>query len=72
MVEPVKKNGVGYMDPELVAVTANTVQTYMGGKDLPPIDKMYTNKFIGSVKLTDQEWAAVQARSEKYLPKKAS
>jgi NitT/TauT family transport system substrate-binding protein len=72
MVEPVRKNGVGYMDPELVAVTANTVQTYMGGKDLPPIDKMYTNKFIGSVKLTDQEWAVVQARSEKYLPKKAS
>src|SRR4051794_9381873 len=72
MVEPVKKNGVGYMDPDLVTVTATTVQTYMGGKDLPPVDKMYTNKFIGSVKLTDQEWAAVQARSEKYLPKKAS
>jgi NitT/TauT family transport system substrate-binding protein len=72
MVEPVRKNGLGYMDPELVAVTANTVQTYMGVKDLPPVDKLYTNKFIGSVKLTDQEWAAVQARSEKYLPKKAS
>jgi len=72
MVEPVRKNGVGYMDPELVAVTANTVQTYMGGKDLPAVDKMYTNKFIGSVKLTDQEWAAVQERSQKYLPKKAS
>jgi NitT/TauT family transport system substrate-binding protein len=72
MVDPVRKNGVGYMDPELVAVTANTVQTYMGGKDLPAVDKMYTNKFIGSVKLTDQEWAAVQERSQKYLPKKAS
>ncbi|HKH27587.1 MAG TPA: ABC transporter substrate-binding protein [Sphingomicrobium sp.] len=72
MVEPVRKNGVGYMDPELVAITANTVQTYMGGKDLPAVDKMYTNKFIGSVKLTDQEWAAVQERSQKYLPKKAS
>jgi NitT/TauT family transport system substrate-binding protein len=72
MVESVRKNGVGYMDPELVAITANTVQTYMGGKDLPSVDKMYTNKFVGSVKLTDQEWAAVQERSQKYLPKKAS
>jgi NitT/TauT family transport system substrate-binding protein len=72
MVESVRKNGVGYMDPDLVAITANTVQTYMGGKDLPAVDTMYTNKFIGSVKLTDQEWSAVQARSEKYLPKKAS
>ena len=72
MVEPARKNGIGYMDPEVVAITARTVQTYMGGKDLPAVDKMYTNKFVGSVKLTDEEWTAVQARSEKYLPKKAT
>ena len=72
VVDPVRKNGLGYMDPESVAVTAETVKTYMGGKDLPAVDKLFTNKFVGSVKLTEQEWAAVQARSEKYLPKKAS
>ena len=37
---------------------------------LPPVDKLYTNQFVGNVKLTDAEWNAVEARSAKYLPKK--
>lgn len=71
LVPSVKQHGLGYMDPDLVNITVQTVKNYMGAKDLPPVDKMYTNKFVGSVKLTDQEWAAVQARSQKYLPQKA-
>lgn len=70
LVPSVKQNGLGYMDPDLVGVTAKTVETYMGVKNVPPIDQMYTNKFIGSVKLSDQEWTNVQARAEKYLPRK--
>lgn len=72
LVPSVKENGLGYMDPELVDVTAKTVQTYMGVKDVPPADKLVTNKFIGPIKLTNEEWSAVQSRAEKYLPKKAS
>ena len=68
-VAPVKKNGLGFMDPEAVATTAKTVQTYMGVANLPPIDKLYSNQFIGSARLTDAEWATVDARSQKYLPK---
>jgi len=70
MVPSFKDKGLGYMDPELMKITANSVQTYMGVKNLPSVDKMYTNKFVGSVKLSDSEWSAVQKRSEKYLPKK--
>ena len=72
MVPAFKEKGLGTMDPELMKVTAESVQTYMGVKNLPPVDKLYTNKFVGSVKLTDAEWAAVAARSDKYLPKKPS
>jgi NitT/TauT family transport system substrate-binding protein len=68
MVPSFKEKGLGYMDPDLMKVTAETVKTYMGAKQLPPLDKMYTNKFIGSTKLTDAEWKTVEARSEKYLP----
>jgi NitT/TauT family transport system substrate-binding protein len=67
----VEKNGLGFMDPALMQVTAATVKQYMGAEDLPDVSKLFTNQFIGSVNLTDQEWAAVAARSEKYLPKKA-
>jgi NitT/TauT family transport system substrate-binding protein len=70
MVPSFKNQGLGYMDPELMKVTASTVSTYMGVKNMPPADKLYTNKFVGGVKLTDTEWAAVEKRSEKILPKR--
>ena len=64
---------LGYMDPDLVATTAKTVETYMGVKNAAAdCDKLFTNKFVGAVKLTEAEWAEVEKRSEKYLPRKSS
>jgi len=40
-------------------------------KSMPKLDAMYTNKFVGSVKLTDTEWKTTEDRSQKYLPKRA-
>jgi len=71
LAESVKLNGLGYMDPALVATTANTVKTYMDVKNAPELDKLYTNRFVGSVKLSEAEWQAVEARSEKYIPRKS-
>ena len=51
-----KKDGLGYMEPALVEQTARTVETYMGVKNLPKTDTMFTNKFVGSARLTDAEW----------------
>ena len=59
------------MDPELVATTAATVKAYMGVANLPAVDKLYSNQFVGSVKLSDAEGGAVELRSQKFLPKKA-
>jgi NitT/TauT family transport system substrate-binding protein len=70
MVDSFRNNGLGFMDPELVATTAKTVETYMGVKNVPPVDAMFTNKFVGAAKLTDHEWLAVEQRSQKYLPSK--
>jgi hypothetical protein len=72
VVPAVRQHGLGYMDPDLVATTAKTVETYMGVKNAPPLDKLFTNKFVGSVKLTEAEWVEVEKRSEKYLPRKSS
>jgi NitT/TauT family transport system substrate-binding protein len=68
MVPAFRDNGLGFMDSTLVATTANTVTTYMGVTSLPAVETMFTNKFIGSAKLTTQEWAEVEGRSAKYLP----
>jgi hypothetical protein len=42
----------------------------MGVKNLPPFEKIYTNKFVGKVKLSDSEWAEVEKRVGQYVPKK--
>jgi hypothetical protein len=55
-----------------VEESAKSVQTYMGVKTLPPVDRLYTNKFVGNIKLTDAEWKVVEERSAQYLPKKPS
>ena len=68
MVPAFRDNGLGFMDPALVATTAATVKSYMGVTSLPAVDTMFTNKFVGSAKLTAQEWTEVEGRSSKYLP----
>jgi NitT/TauT family transport system substrate-binding protein len=69
MVPAFKDHGLGYMDPTLVQQTADTVTKYMGVKSLPKTDTMFTNKFVGDVKLTSDQWKATEERSSKYLPK---
>ncbi|HEX5507935.1 MAG TPA: ABC transporter substrate-binding protein [Pseudolabrys sp.] len=71
MVPAFKEKGIGYMEPKLVQQTADTVVKYMGAKSLPKTDTLFTNKFVGSVKLTDSEWKATEQRSAKFLPKPA-
>src|SRR6202035_2928208 len=61
-VESFKLNGLGYMDPALIATTVNTVKTYMDAKNVPELDKLYTNQFVGRVKLTEAEWQHVETR----------
>jgi NitT/TauT family transport system substrate-binding protein len=68
MVPAFRDNGLGFMDPALVAQTAKTVETYMGGTKLPSVEKMFTNQFIGTAKLTPEEWQAVESRSAKFAP----
>lgn len=68
MVPAFRDNGLGFMEPMLVAETAKSVKTYMGVSNLPAPDAMYTNQFVGAAKLSPEEWQAVEARSLKYLP----
>ncbi len=63
-----KEHGLGYLDPQLAEETRHSVETYMGIKNIPPATQLYTNKFVGSVKLTPAEWTAVEARVKNELP----
>jgi len=63
-----KEHGLGTIDPQLAEVTRQSVETYMGIKNIPPVKDLYTNQFVGSVKLTAAEWTDVDQRVKKELP----
>jgi NitT/TauT family transport system substrate-binding protein len=63
-----KSNGLGFMDPDLVAATRESVETYMEIKTVPPVDRLFSNKFVGNVKLSDAEWSQVEQRVRSTLP----
>jgi NitT/TauT family transport system substrate-binding protein len=71
MVPAFKQHGLGYMEPSLIEQTAQSVVTYMGATTLPKTASMFTNKFVGTVRLTDTEWKRTEERSKKYLLKPA-
>jgi len=37
-------------------------------KPVPPLDRLFTNQFVGSVKLTEAEWSQVEGRVRSTLP----
>jgi NitT/TauT family transport system substrate-binding protein len=71
LVPEVEKNGLGWADPEMIKRTRETVMTYMGAKDVPPAEQLYTNAFAGKVKLTPAQWATVRESVKRYIPVKA-
>jgi NitT/TauT family transport system substrate-binding protein len=72
MVPAFKDHGLGYMNPSLVEQTAQTVRTYMGATELPATTSMFTNEFVGAVRLSNDEWKSTEDRSRRYLPKRSA
>ena len=71
LVPEVEKNGLGFMDPESVKRTRETVIAYMGAKDVPAAEQLYTNAFAGRIKLTPAQWTGVREGVKRYVPMKA-
>jgi NitT/TauT family transport system substrate-binding protein len=67
----VEKNGLGFMDPEMVKRTRETVMTYMGAKDVPAAEQPYTNAFAGKTRLTAAQWSTIRESVKRYVPAKA-
>jgi NitT/TauT family transport system substrate-binding protein len=70
LVAEVEKSGMGFMDPEMVKRTRETVITYMGAKDVPPAEQLYTNAYTGRIKLSPAQWATVRESVKRYVPAK--
>jgi ABC-type nitrate/sulfonate/bicarbonate transport system substrate-binding protein len=67
----VKEHGLGHMLPDDQKRTRDVVIKYMGAKDVPPTDKLFTNRFAGNIKMSAAEWDKAVADNAKYDPSKA-
>jgi NitT/TauT family transport system substrate-binding protein len=71
LVPEFEKGGLGVFDPVLVQKTRETVTTYMGARDVPPADQLFTNAFAGKTRLTAAQWAQVRDSVKRYIPVRA-
>ena len=68
LVPEVKEHGVGYMDPEKYMTMWDLTQRYVNKTNTPrpALDRYLTNRFVGAVRYTDAEWAAVDERLKPF------
>ena len=66
----VEKHGLGWMLPDDQRRTRDVVVKYMLAKNVPPVDKLFTNRFAGQIKMTPDEYANAKAWADKYEPGK--
>ncbi len=69
-VDEARKHGIGWFDPAAVKSQVDMVMTFLAAKEdkAPPLDAIYTNRFAGTVKLSDAEWANAEKTYAKYRP----
>ena len=67
----VKDHGLGHMLPDDQTRTRDVVIKYMEAKNVPPVDKLFTNKFAGNIKLSASEWDMAVKNNAKFDPSKA-
>ncbi|MBI2369221.1 MAG: hypothetical protein HYV08_03120, partial [Deltaproteobacteria bacterium] len=62
-----EEKGLGVMDPQMVKQTRDLVVKYMNLPAEPPLEEIYTNAFVGSVKLTPAQWRQVKEGLKRYI-----
>jgi NitT/TauT family transport system substrate-binding protein len=67
LTEGVRKNGLGWHDPMKVEYTLKTVNTFLKLPTMPAVDAIYTNDFVGNVRLTEEEWRRARELAKDYL-----
>jgi hypothetical protein len=67
LTDDVARQGLGWHNRDKVATTLDLVNRYMGLTRTPPVESIYTNEFVGSVKLTADEWQRARERAKAYL-----
>jgi NitT/TauT family transport system substrate-binding protein len=67
LTEEVRRNGLGWHDETKVKRTLEIGDSYLKLPNMPALNTVYTNQFVGSVKLSDDEWAKTRELAKDYL-----
>ena len=67
LTEEVRRNGLGWHDESKVKRTLEIGDTYLKLPNIPAPDTVYTNRFVGNVKLADTEWAKTRDLAKAFL-----
>lgn len=67
-VDDARRNGIGWMNPAAVKSQLDLVMTFLAAKEdkAPALDALFTNRFAGTVRLSDAEWANAEKTYAKY------
>src|SRR5579864_632565 len=68
LVPEVKENGFGFADPKRVATMADLVVQYAAGDGAtrPDVGTLFTNKFVGKIRLSADELAAAERNAAAF------
>jgi NitT/TauT family transport system substrate-binding protein len=63
-----RDHGLGWSDPAAYTAMIDLCMTYLGGPGVnkPELDALFTNQFVGKLKLSDAQWADVHARVTEF------
>jgi NitT/TauT family transport system substrate-binding protein len=63
-----REHSLGWSDPDAYSETADLVMQYLAepGMKRPDNDILFTNRFVGKVKLDEKQWADVQQRVSEF------
>ena len=64
--EDVRRNGLGWHDEAKIKRTVE-ISDYLKLPSIPSPDTVYTNEFVGKVKLTEVEWAKARELAKPFL-----
>ena len=63
-----RKNRLGWMNPKTINEHIALVMKYLAdkGDKAPAPEDIFTNEFVGSIKIADNEWDKVAGSYDKY------
>lgn len=68
LADEAKQHGLGWQSPDAMAKMTDLIMAYTASKDTkrPDVESMYTNRFVGRIKLDAKAWQQAESNYQSY------